>query len=285
MDRPPAYWCNCRRCKHLPPDNRYEEAHELGLLWTPAGTAGAPGHAQPAALVLRPHHGPAPYRQDHPGSAGPPGDSYTPRLLRPDPGLCTSRRSLGRSRRHGDVRPPARPVSQARQPPRLRPHRGAAGQPVAVGTTCETTSSEAGWPRCTVPCRPSTSGQKQGSSIRPTIVWRRWRDTDSSDLRPNSTRSGAAEASATSRAPTGSTATGIERTPRSISWPSMRMTVSSGSAPSSATRCACRVAWRRFTGWRVERVAIAPRIDQTLRRELEDQGAIAQDLTDLTLRL
>ena len=44
-------------------------------------------------------------------------------------------------------------------------------------------------------------------------------------------------------------------------------------------------AQRRFTGWRVERVAIAPRIDQTLRRELEDQGAIAQDLTDLTLRL
>jgi hypothetical protein len=175
---------------------------------TPAGTAGA-GHAQPAALVLRPSRA-APYRQDHPRSAGPPGDSTRPVFW----WIRTSTGVLGRSRRMETFGlPPDRFPGQTASP---SPAPWAAGQPVAVDP-CETTSSEAGWPRCTVPCRPSTSGQKQGSSIRPTIVWRRWRDTDSSDLRPNSTRSGAAEASATSRSPTGSTATGIERTPRSIS--------------------------------------------------------------------
>jgi len=38
---------------------------------------------------------------------------------------------------------------------------------------------------------------------------------------------------------------------------------------------------RRYRDWRLERVAIAPRIDQALRASLEEQGVIPQDLTDL----
>lgn len=38
---------------------------------------------------------------------------------------------------------------------------------------------------------------------------------------------------------------------------------------------------RRFRDWRIEHVAIAPRIDQALRASLEEQGVIPQDLTDL----
>ena len=37
----------------------------------------------------------------------------------------------------------------------------------------------------------------------------------------------------------------------------------------------------RFRDWRVERVAIAPRIDQALRASIEAQGVIPQDLPDL----
>lgn len=38
----------------------------------------------------------------------------------------------------------------------------------------------------------------------------------------------------------------------------------------------------RFNGWRVERAAIAPRLDTAMRETLQQIGAIPQDLTDLT---
>ena len=40
-------------------------------------------------------------------------------------------------------------------------------------------------------------------------------------------------------------------------------------------------AHRQYRDWRIERAAIAPRIDRNLRALLEDRGAIPQDLTDL----
>lgn len=45
------------------------------------------------------------------------------------------------------------------------------------------------------------------------------------------------------------------------------------------------LAHRRFASWRVERTAIAPRIDPPLRAHLQEQGALAQDLIDLTAGL
>jgi hypothetical protein len=38
----------------------------------------------------------------------------------------------------------------------------------------------------------------------------------------------------------------------------------------------------RLRAWHIERVAIAPRLEASLRRRLEGTGALAQDLDDLT---
>ncbi|MCC6440539.1 MAG: ATP-binding protein, partial [Rhodanobacteraceae bacterium] len=44
-------------------------------------------------------------------------------------------------------------------------------------------------------------------------------------------------------------------------------------------------AYPRFAQWQLERVAIAPQINADLRREIAAQGALVQDLNDLTAGL